>query len=224
MILRRRPGRRMIRLSWNTGERAAMRHLLAGLAITVMLSGCGVPPAVTVATTVADGFTNAVSGKGMTDHALSAVTTSDCALIRALDSREICTGYAGEEVPMVLMMSATGVSSWSGGPGTTAGGETADAASTELLSVQSVEALAPNRSSRVVSVTKVTVLGSYREHINAEQARERLASLKPRIITVDSQKGRMYRVVSDVSVLEAVSVGVRDAWQVRYGTQIATTF
>lgn len=207
-----------------------MRNLLAGLTFAVLLTGCGVPPAVTVATTVADGFSNAVSGKGMTDHALSAVTTSDCVLIRTLDSREICTGYAGEEVPAVLMMSATGVSSWTGGAGFAAEGASERAAdnvavaTTEPLSVEAVEAFVPNKRLPAPQSTKVTVLGSYREFANAEQARERLASLKPRIVSVDTRQGQLHRVVSDVSVLDAVSAGVMDAWQLRHGTQVATTF
>ena len=54
--------------------------LLAGTA--TLLSGCLLPPAVMVASYVADGVVLLASGKTIPDHALSSVTEQDCALFR----------------------------------------------------------------------------------------------------------------------------------------------
>lgn len=62
-----------------------------------MLSGCVLPPAVSVATLALDVGSFAVSGKTVTDHGLSLVAQEDCALTRVLEG-EICEAYLEYEV------------------------------------------------------------------------------------------------------------------------------
>jgi hypothetical protein len=49
-----------------------------------VLSGCALPPALTVVSLVADVVSYASSGKSVTDHGISIVLNKDCALLRAL--------------------------------------------------------------------------------------------------------------------------------------------
>ena len=66
---------------------------LAILAIPVLLSGCGIPPAVTIATYALDGAVLAASGKTVRDHALSAVVEQDCSMFRVISGSPICVDY-----------------------------------------------------------------------------------------------------------------------------------
>lgn len=68
----------------------------AVLAVANGLSGCivALPPAVQFASLALDGITFVATGKTVTDHALSAVTERDCAMVRALNGAEICSDDA----------------------------------------------------------------------------------------------------------------------------------
>ena len=61
------------------------------LSAAFLLAGCAVPPAVTIASLAFDGLSYATTGKSTTDHALSAVASEDCALMRVLQEKAICT-------------------------------------------------------------------------------------------------------------------------------------
>lgn len=67
-----------------------MRNVTLALISSVFLAGCALPPAVTVASLVADGVSYVATGKSTTDHAVSAVVREDCALLRAVQDKEIC--------------------------------------------------------------------------------------------------------------------------------------
>ncbi|NKB47890.1 MAG: hypothetical protein GKS02_00850 [Alphaproteobacteria bacterium] len=67
-----------------------MRLSVPALLLAPLLTGCAVPPAVTVVSLVADGVSYAATGKSTTDHAISAVAGQDCALLRAAQSKNIC--------------------------------------------------------------------------------------------------------------------------------------
>ncbi len=58
-------------------------------ALTILLSGCALPPAITIASLVADVASYASTGKTVTDHGISMVLQKDCALLRGLEG-EIC--------------------------------------------------------------------------------------------------------------------------------------
>jgi hypothetical protein len=67
-----------------------MRHILA-LSAAFLLAGCAIPPAVTIASLAVDGVSYFTTGKSTTDHALSAVASEDCALMRVIQEKAICT-------------------------------------------------------------------------------------------------------------------------------------
>lgn len=55
------------------------------------IGGCGlVPPAVSVASFVADAFSYVVSGKSVSDHGLSMVMQEDCAVLNFVQGEAIC--------------------------------------------------------------------------------------------------------------------------------------
>jgi hypothetical protein len=58
-------------------------------ALTVLLSGCGLPTAVTVASLVANGVSYVSTGKSITDHGISMALEKDCALLRGFEG-DIC--------------------------------------------------------------------------------------------------------------------------------------
>lgn len=67
-----------------------MRFPLPALLLVLFLSGCALPPAVSVASFVADGVSYVITGKSTTDHAISMVVQQDCALLRVVRGKDIC--------------------------------------------------------------------------------------------------------------------------------------
>ncbi len=57
--------------------------------LAVLLSGCAVPPAVTVLSLFADVVSYAETGKTITDHGISLVLRKDCALLRGFKG-DVC--------------------------------------------------------------------------------------------------------------------------------------
>jgi hypothetical protein len=70
---------------------------LAVVGLSLLLTGCGLPPAIVAFSYAMDGVSYASSGKSVTDHALSAAIEQDCAMFRAIQGRDICR----EDVPDV---------------------------------------------------------------------------------------------------------------------------
>ena len=60
------------------------------LALPVLASGCMLPPQLTFLSYAADGVSLAISGKSVTDHALSIVADRDCALLRVVWNEAMC--------------------------------------------------------------------------------------------------------------------------------------
>jgi hypothetical protein len=60
------------------------------LILPLFLAGCALPPALSVASLVLDGVSYVTTGKGTTDHAISAFAGEDCALHRAVNDTPVC--------------------------------------------------------------------------------------------------------------------------------------
>lgn len=75
-------------------------RLLAILFTPILLAGCALPPALTVASFAADGISYLATGKSTTDHALSAIANEDCALVRAVKEKPICVPERHVQVSM----------------------------------------------------------------------------------------------------------------------------
>lgn len=74
-----------------------MRKSLVLIGLPILLGGCGLPPAISIASWALDGVSYLASGKSVTDHAISQVAGSDCALFRIVQNREICERIDGDE-------------------------------------------------------------------------------------------------------------------------------
>ena len=61
-----------------------MKKIAAPVLSVMLLSGCAVPVAVTVASLVVDGISYVTTEKSLTDHGLSALSDSDCAMYRLI--------------------------------------------------------------------------------------------------------------------------------------------
>lgn len=77
------------------------RQIIAVVSVSspLFLGGCVVPPAITIASYVADGVSYLASGKSLEDHALSAITDQDCALHRVIQEKAICSDYVKSAEP-----------------------------------------------------------------------------------------------------------------------------
>ncbi len=65
--------------------------------LPLILAGCGLPHAVTIASYALDGISFLSSGKTVSDHALSAVAQRDCALWRVVKNELVCREYRNGE-------------------------------------------------------------------------------------------------------------------------------
>jgi hypothetical protein len=74
------------------------------------VAGCVLPPALSIASLVADGISAAGSGKTVTDHAISLLAHEDCRMWRLLQGKSICqadtTVVATAKLPPPLPMHA----------------------------------------------------------------------------------------------------------------------
>lgn len=79
-----------------------MKSPMVAAAFCLLLAGCAIPPAVSIATsTAADGVLLASTGKTGMDHGLSFASGRDCAVWRAFDGIEIC-----KDAPEVIQAAA----------------------------------------------------------------------------------------------------------------------
>ena len=72
-----------------------MRWLLFA-ALAVSLSGCAIPPIISVASLALDFASYGSTGKTVADHGLSAVLQKDCALLRGLEG-QVCVAEGSAE-------------------------------------------------------------------------------------------------------------------------------
>ena len=98
--------------------RLAMRKNLALIGLPLLLSACGLPPALSVASWALDGVSYLASGKSVTDHAISEVAQQDCALFRVVQGREICEANPDDtqtaEGPQIMVAAAPDGDNWQG--------------------------------------------------------------------------------------------------------------
>lgn len=74
------------------------------MALVAMLCGCAAPAAVHVASFAVDSIAYVVTGKGTTDHALSAMAGGNCRLSNAMRGRNLCR--ASEDRPANIAVAA----------------------------------------------------------------------------------------------------------------------
>jgi hypothetical protein len=68
------------------------RHRYLFVLAPIFLSGCAIPPAISIASYVLDGISYAATGKSVTDHGISMAAGRDCATWRLLKGQNPCKG------------------------------------------------------------------------------------------------------------------------------------
>lgn len=66
------------------------KRFLIVAALLLALGGCSVSPAVDAVSWGVDGFSYLITGKSMTDHAMSAAAGKDCAMLRVVKGQKTC--------------------------------------------------------------------------------------------------------------------------------------
>lgn len=150
-------------MSWAHG--AISLSLLSPL----LLSGCGLPPAVAVASYAADGVSYMASGKTLSDHGISAATGHDCSLLRGLSGEAVCADERdrGRDIPIDM-------------------GKASAPPPGDQYAAPVPVAVAKNQY--------VTV-GSFLDPNNAARARAHYADLHAEIVLVDVKGRSFHRVV-----------------------------
>ena len=90
-----------------TTLKRSLRNSLCLVALALPLSGCLLPPIITIASLALDVGSYAVSGKTMTDHGISLVAEEDCALMRVFEGH-LCEGYQDYEHESVATLHPLG--------------------------------------------------------------------------------------------------------------------
>ncbi len=78
-----------------------LRNFLLLAAVSLPLSGCLLPPLVSIAAIAFDAGSFAATGKTAKDHGISLVAQEDCALLRVLDG-DVCRPYSDYEDATLL--------------------------------------------------------------------------------------------------------------------------
>jgi hypothetical protein len=70
----------------------ALSHIRISIALVLMclLGGCSISPSVDAVSWTVDGFSYFLTGKSMTDHAMSAAAGKDCAMTRMVKGENAC--------------------------------------------------------------------------------------------------------------------------------------
>ncbi len=66
------------------------RYRILFVLAPILLGGCAIPPAITIASYVLDGVSYAATGKSVSDHGISALAGRDCATFRILKGENPC--------------------------------------------------------------------------------------------------------------------------------------
>lgn len=88
-----------MRASRLLGELSMTRLLV--LALPLFVGGCLLPVNMAVVSLVVNGFSVVATGKGTADHALSAISNQDCALLRLAKSEAVCRANETGLPPLV---------------------------------------------------------------------------------------------------------------------------
>lgn len=205
-----------------------MRKSLAVIGLPLLLGGCGLPPALTAASWALDGFSYLVSGKSVTDHAISEVAAQDCALFRIVQGSEVCEEYEVDGDPGLTLTAAAAkdpsdplfvppeiAQIASGfGPGTIEVEKPSTLAAFQPVALRGQEprAAAPE-TARVDHAVAVLVIGSFANPENAARLRERQAELNAEVRIVSAKGKTWHRVVVAAALEDVHQAGFADAWR-----------
>lgn len=196
----------------------------------VALAGCVAPPAFTIATLAVDGFSYLATGKGVSDHVLSAARQQDCALwyaVKTQDLSSVCHDYDGTEGVTVVaaVSSPPGVNDsryfTEGSYGSAAPAlQPATFVAPPVSAVPALATVPANYSATYL------VVGSFRRLDNAKRRVARMSDATLRMTDAVVDGKLFHRVVAgpfdgeDMAAarLRAVAAGVANSWSINLCT------
>ncbi|HKX07721.1 MAG TPA: SPOR domain-containing protein [Stellaceae bacterium] len=159
------------------------RHRFILVLAPILLGGCAIPPAISIASYVLDGISYAATGKSVSDHGISAVAGRDCATFRILKGQNPCRGEP-TEIPDPAPVDA-------GQQATLPTGEPAPAVASTLAETPAAAAL-PAATPR----QHYLVLGSYDTRGSADEIAMQFSDTKATVFEVKVDGRAAHRVVA----------------------------
>ena len=159
------------------------RHRFLLVLAPVLLSGCAIPPAVSIASYVLDGVSYAATGKSVSDHGISAAAGRDCAMFRILKGQNPCRGEPTEIRDPAPIDAGQQATLPTGEPAPAAAGT-----STESPAVAAVPATTPRQ--------RYLVLGSYDTRVSADEIAAQFSDTKVTVFEVKIEGRVAHRVVA----------------------------
>lgn len=191
-----------------------LRHGLVGGVL--LLAGCGLPPAVVIASYAIDGVSYVTTGKSMTDHALSAATRQDCAMHRLItDSGNVCSQILSDD-ELLAFADDTSLRALDGDvPVSLPAPVPVPVLVASVGSGQEEEPAVFGGVAAPVPGERFLVIGSFANAENAGRLVDDLTLLSAATATVDIDGRTMHRVVVPAEMGERLAdAGIDDAWPI----------
>jgi hypothetical protein len=191
------------------------RHRILLVLAPLLLSGCAIPPAISIASYVIDGISYAATGKSVTDHGISAATGRDCATWRLIKGENPCKGEPTERKDPAPVDE--------GQQATLPSGEPAPMVASTSPAGTLTASPSPTPAAAVVSPRqRYLVLGSYDNRASADEMAAQFSEAKVTVFEVRANGRIAHRVVagplSDTEVANLrdrlVSHDGQRAWEV----------
>ncbi len=189
-----------------------MKLRLGLLAPLMLLAGCGLPPAVVVASYAVDGLSYMTSGKSVTDRAFSALTQRDCALHRVITEAGFCrdSGVDGAGAVAVAAVSPE----VDGGNGEIAPKRLQPRWGAVTASLPAAGESEPSVEA-VISENTYLVLASFSYWVNGDRFVAQYPALAPEVVAAWVDGEVVYRVVTVARVEAVDAAGITQPWQLR---------
>lgn len=92
----------------------SIKNWLVGIPIALFLSGCSLSPTMKLASYAVDGFSLLVSGRSVSDHAISGAMNKDCKISRVISGLEVCEEWNDDVSAMKVVAAASQNDNWNG--------------------------------------------------------------------------------------------------------------
>ena len=209
-----------------------IRHGMIGGVL--LLAGCGLPPAVVIASYAVDGISYLATGKSVPDHALSAVRQQDCALHRFVtEGGNVCSQTLSDDVLLAAAdaervaepdLDATAITApadvavlvAAAAPVVTIGDAVrGDGAGGEAIVPDDTQTAVYGGVTAVPSRARYLVIGSFANAENAGRLVDGLTTLSAAATTADVDGRTMHRVVVPADMdAQVAAAGFADAWPI----------
>ncbi len=191
-----------------------MKLRIGILAPLILLTGCGLPPALIVASYAADGISYVTYGKSLTDQVLSAAVQRDCALHRVLTGAALCRDDVGDGFETLALAEAPAADE-SGTIGAAVAPRRSEPRWGPVAALETTGSYDEPAPETVVSDANYVVVGSFSYWVNTERFLQQNPMLNPEVVpaTVDGEV--VYRVVTAAGPGAVAAAGITQVWPLR---------